>query len=436
MLADEGRILFGDADQPLLSFSWPADKEMKEVARSGRPGTPVGMIGSGANRRVLVLRGSPPALDLIGLDLSATSTHTIAPSAAAKPFLTRTFKPYIGPWPDPLPGNARAEIYDGMLLVADPSAPIRVRQIAALPGMAPLGQLGRNGDWTALAQRTTPTPRPSEVTRDGGLLLQTTDVSITLVRTADVLSPEAAGGAMRPAVEDAVIDERAGTPISQALLTGTPTFEATVNAPPGSISMAITGSSNQFHLLVRSPVQNPGPEIGGPPFRIPIVSSVGTPGNQSFDAALHVITLAGHGYTAQWHVRLLGTPPKITAESSFLSLGFGATIQGRTDPSATVTADGQTTRAGPDGRYQLNVPAGLIPREVHVQARDPIGNAASITINVIAPLDYRRLPWLPIVALLTVAAGAVIYVRAPRLARRRAASTPPDDATFEEIDGD
>jgi hypothetical protein len=303
--------------------------------------------------------------------------------------------------------------------------------------MAPLGRLGRNGDWTALAQRTTPTPRPADVSRDGGLLLTNADVSLTLARTSDVLTPEAEGGAIRPAVEDAVIDARAGTSTSEALLIGTPAFEATVSAPPGSISMTVTGISDQFHLLAQSPVQNPGPEIGGPPFRIPIVSSLGTPGNQAFDAVLHVITLAGHGYTATWHVRLLRTPPKITAESPFLSFGFGTTVQGKTDPSATVTADGQSVRAGPDGRYELNVPASLIPREVHVQARDPIGNVASINVIVIAPIDYRRLPWLPIVAVLTVAAGAVLFLRAPRVARRRAASgTPTDDASFEEIDGD
>ena len=200
--------------------------------------------------------------------------------------------------------------------------------------------------------------------------------------------------------------------------------------------MTATGSSAQFHLLVQNPVQNPGPEIGGPPFRIPILSSNGSPGNQTFDATLQVITLAGHGYTAVWHVRLLRAPPKITAEPAFVSLGFGATIQGKTDPSATVTADGQSVRAGRDGRYQLNVPAGLIPREVRVQARDPIGNVGSITISVVAPLDYRRLPWLPIVVLLTVAAGAVLFFRAPALARRRAESRLEDDATLEEIDAD
>lgn len=436
VVGDEGRILFGDAEQPLLAFSWPADKDVTEVARSSRQGTPVGVIGSGVNRRVLMLRGNPPTLDLIGRDLTEGSVQTIAPSDAARPFLKRTFRPYIGPWLGSLPDNAEGAAYDGMLLVAEPGAPIQRRPIAALPGTAPLGQLGRKGEWTALGQRTTPTPRPSELAREGGLLLQTSDASITLVRSTEVLTPEAGGGVFRPAVEDGVIDARAGTPTSETLLIGTPAFEATLTAPPGSISMTVTGSSDQFHLLVQSPVQNPGPEIGGPPFRIPIASSNGSPGNQAFDATLHVITLAGHGYTAAWHVRLLRSPPKITVESAFVSLGFGATIQGQTDPSATVTVDGQSIRAGPDGRFQLSVPAGLIPREVHVQARDPVGNVASITVSVIAPLDYRRLPWLPIVALLTVAAGAVLFLRAPGPARRRAESVPADDATLEEIDGD
>jgi hypothetical protein len=438
-----GRLFFGGADQPTLNVSWPADKDTTVVARSTVNGTPVGILGSGANQRVLVLRGTSAALVLIPPDLVESSVQAISPSDAARPFLKRTFMAYTGAWPDPPEGFAQADVYDGTLLLAGADAPIQSRPIAALPSMAPLGQLGRNGEWTALAQRMTPTPRPADIARDGGELLAGGDVSVTLARTSDVLTPEEGRGSIQPAVEDAVVDARAGTPGAQALLIGKPTFQATVNAPLGSISMAVAGGSDSFHLhpLVREPAPNTA-DLGGPPFHIPIVSSLGTPGNQAFDAVLHVITVAGHGYTATWHVRLLRTPPKITAEAPFLSLGFGTTIQGRTDPSATVTADGQSVHAGPDGRYQMTVPASLIPREVRVQARDPIGNVATATVSVIAPLDYRRLPWLPIVALLTAAAGAVLFLRAPSLARQRKPSTGAagaagaDDATFEEIDGD
>jgi hypothetical protein len=426
-------ILYGGPDEAMLLFTWPADGDVVEVAHSSIPGAPVGVVGSGRYARVLARSAPLGSLALIGLDLSASTVQAVTPSRAAAPYVKRSYAPYVGPWPDGVPGHRDALIADGWLLAADAGTRVMPSPMAALPGMAPLGQLGHKSEWTALEQRTTSAPKPLQVARDGGLL-QTADAGITLVRTADVLSPEAGGGAVRPSIEDGVIDQQ--TPTSPTLIIGTPVFEATVTAPPGSISMTVTGTSDQFHVLVQSPAQDPSAEIGGPPFRIPIVSSIGTPGNQAFDATLHVITPAGHGYTATWHVRLLRTPPKITAESSFVSLGFGTTLQGKTDPSATVTADGRSTHAGPDGRYQLNVPASLIPREVHIQARDPVGNVASIMVTVIAPVDYRRLPWLPIVAVLTVAAGVVLFLRAPRVARRRAASAPADDAIFEEIDGD
>jgi hypothetical protein len=49
-------------------------------------------------------------------------------------------------------------------------------------------------------------------------------------------------------------------------------------------------------------------------------------------------------------------------------------------------------------------------------------------------LDYRQLPWIPIVAVLTLAAGLVFVLRTPRL--EPAALPALDDATFEEIDAD
>jgi len=427
-------IVFGDQDHRLLAFSWPADKEMTQVGRSSRLGRPVGVIGTDTDLRIMLRRDAPPALDLIGPDLSESSIQEVRPSDAAKPFFDKTYAPYLGPWPDPLPGNVEAQVYGGELIRASTDGSPAWAPIAALPGMAPLGELGRDGAWTALAQRMG-TPSAGEITRNGGVLHQNDEFSITLVHTSEVLTPEAGGGAIRPAVDDAVVDARAGTNGQEALLIGTPAFEASVVAPQGSFAMTVTGVSTELHQLVRNPDLNSSPEIAGPPFRIPIVSSLGSPGNQAFDAALHVITPAGHGYTARWHVRLLRTPPRIGAESPFLSLTFSGTISGQTDPTATVTADGQSTHADTKGHYQLNVPAGFIPRDVRVQARDPIGNVSSVTVSVVAPIDYRRLPGLPIVIVLTVVVGGILFVRAPKLVSRPATSRG-DDAPFEEIDAD
>jgi hypothetical protein len=52
---------------------------------------------------------------------------------------------------------------------------------------------------------------------------------------------------------------------------------------------------------------------------------------------------------------------------------------------------------------------------------------------VVGWVDYRRLPWLGIVVLLTVAAGAALWQMAPG-PRRWARRGPDDDAGLEELD--
>lgn len=433
-------LVFGAVDKPLLALSWPADEDTIEVARSSKPGVPVCAIGHGVNLRILVRTDPQPTLELMRPDLDAGSTEVLAPSHAATPFLTKSYQPYAGPWPDLLSGGEQAVITQGVLLRADSGAAISEEPMAVLPGMAPIGQLGVDQAWTALEMRARSTPAPSEVASNGGLLLVAADSSITLARTADVLAPEVGGGSIRPAVQDAFVDARASTAAQQALVTATPAFEATITAPPDSVAMVIMVNSAAVYALVRNVPPAAQSEIGGPPFRIPVVSSLGSPGNQVFEATLLVLTPAGHAYSARWHVRLLRAPPRITADPAFFSLGPGATLDGRTDPSATITAEGQTVHAGPDGRFELQVPAGVIPRDVVLEARDAVGNRGSITVSVLAPLDYRRLPWLPIVALITVAAGAFLFLQAPRRMRKpvSAAVTTEilDDATLEELDPD
>ena len=64
---------------------------------------------------------------------------------------------------------------------------------------------------------------------------------------------------------------------------------------------------------------------------------------------------------------------------------------------------------------------------------DAIGNETAATVSIVAPFDYRRLPWIPIVVAFTIIAGAVLYIRAPRPSPTL--SRPAgDDAVLEEIE--
>ena len=98
-----------------------------------------------------------------------------------------------------------------------------------------------------------------------------------------------------------------------------------------------------------------------------------------------------------------------------------------------MAVDGSAVPVGSDGRFEAAVGAGLWPRDVQIVATDPLGNRTTTTISVVAVLDYRQLPWIPIVALLTILAGIVLYLRVPHV-RPATPSGQMTDATLEDLD--
>jgi hypothetical protein len=56
-------------------------------------------------------------------------------------------------------------------------------------------------------------------------------------------------------------------------------------------------------------------------------------------------------------------------------------------------------------------------------------------VEVIGLVDYRGLPWVPIVGALTVLGAAVLFLRTPRH-RPLAARPVLDDGRLEDVDGD
>ena len=148
---------------------------------------------------------------------------------------------------------------------------------------------------------------------------------------------------------------------------------------------------------------------------------------------LLALTPAGQGYGRNWTVSIHTQPPSLSASTPFASLGFDVGVSGRTAPDASVAVDGSPVPVAADGRFTVAVSAGLWPRDVQIEATDPLGNRTTTSISVVAPLDYRQLPWIPIVALLTILAGIVLYLRVPP-ARPATASGPISDATLEDLD--
>jgi hypothetical protein len=153
--------------------------------------------------------------------------------------------------------------------------------------------------------------------------------------------------------------------------------------------------------------------------------------DERFTLRLLVSTPTGHGYGAIWQVRVERQPPGLTASAPMLPLDFSVQLTGRTDPAARLTIDGEEVALQPDGTFEAEVDAGPLPRAVRLQATDPLGNTSELVLEVVGVLDYRRLPWIPIIVGLTLVIGAVLYLRSPR--PTSVGTQHPDEGVLEEI---
>lgn len=247
-------------------------------------------------------------------------------------------------------------------------------------------------------------------------------IGVWVVATDDVLRPEVDGGALEPAVSGAITEQRAG---NRPVLLTTESFALEFDGPPGSSVALENGNPDDLTQVeidaggfVRATVQPP--------------SSAGVD-DEVFSARLQVVTPAGHGYVMRWEVQVLREPPAVAANTPVAPLSFSVPVRGQTDPGATVLVDGIPVAVRADGSFDAEVQAGPIPRDVSIQVTDPVGNSAERTLSVVGFVDFRRLPWIPVVATLTVLAAAVLYLRVPRPGRPTVRGAG-DDATFEEID--
>jgi hypothetical protein len=138
---------------------------------------------------------------------------------------------------------------------------------------------------------------------------------------------------------------------------------------------------------------------------------------------------------AWWQAEALRVAPELTASAADPALSLTSTVTGRAEPGATVTVDGFPVTPSPSGHFQVEVDAPIWPRDVLVVARDAVGNETVQQLEVIGFVDYRGLPWIPIIAVLTVVAGVVLFLRTPRL-RPQPVLMPDGDGRLEEVDGD
>ena len=270
--------------------------------------------------------------------------------------------------------------------------------------------------WFALAGRI---GVPTE--RDGGPLVFTApspQTRLTVTESATVLSPEADDGDLQPALNGAVFAP--GRPARQVVIARAE-FEVIIGAPPDSLAFFET-SNPSFGSGTRAT------PAGVATLRVSAKDRVG-------ERAILGAAAGGDSGRARLRHRLGGANQAQPAEPAGFAvtplLAGSATITGRTDPGVRVTVGGLGVPVAPDGSFRTTVGAGIFPSDVDVVATDLVGNTARARLSVVALVDYRELPWIPIVAVLTGLAALFLFLRAPR---PRAVARASDASSFEEIE--
>jgi hypothetical protein len=390
---------------------WPAASRTLPFGAAA----PVAALGSGRDTRILF--GAPGQVILAVTDGSLNPLPGVTAGNAAAPFLSTALLPYVGPFPGGLPDGTPAVVFGGKLVRADAANPtpanqgLRVDPMAVLPGMAPLGWLGAGGAWTALLVSLSGSVGADEVARTGGPLESGTEYAVALARTADVLAPEADGGQLEPAIRGGL----AGSPSGghPTVLTRDGTFSAMLDVPPGSFVRGLSHDRAAAQVVGAAAPSSAGGAGAAPPYEVQVGAPVSGDQDERFDTSVSVVTPAGHGYVATWTVWAFRRPPPLAVGTPGASFGLSVEVAGRTSVGSTVQIDGRTVPVAADGSFTGSVRAGPLPSEVTVVASDAVGNRTERVLSVVAPFDYRRLPWVPIVVGLTLLIGAAFVVRGP-----------------------
>ena len=425
--AEAGVAILG-ADHVLQVRPWPAGRGLG-------PAVAQLPVGSGAFVGVVTLQDVPRLVvrQLEGADrLHVRSLPELEPprfgsvtrSPAAATLAAGPAAPFVGPLIGGAGDGEPAVIYAGRLLTGSDlraEVPLGGELIATLPGAMPIGLAGRERGSLALLHA----PLRHATTEPGGGRLDP-----LLIEAGSMLSVAPFSLVREPEVNDGNLEPptAAASPFGgrDGIAVGVDGFTARIDAPAGS-RVYVAGADPSVIALVRAV-----PSTGT--IEVPLVPPSATTPDIRYRASLTVVTPAGHGYRASWDVRVLAGPPELTASVTTPPGSPEVELKGRTARYASVTVAGQQVAVDDAGRFAAAVPLPPWPTDVVVTAVDPAGNEARVSVTGVGWLDYRGLPWIPIVAVFVGVAAGVLFLRVPRPSRsqRRA----DDDAVLEEMEPD
>ena len=415
----------------LTLWSWPRDGEAERLFACPSGGEPAAVFGAGSATRIVVGASAPPgSVNVLPGDLgggSACPSTLVGRDTRPGSFNASGFggegpgvMPFHGVIPGGLPDLPDAYVFSGRLVSpgVGPEAFAEVRDISLLAGVEPIGTVGSGDAWIALLTEFTSFELESAAI---DLLSAHPPATLRLVATSAVMEPEINGGDLEPTFLGVAPDPDHLT----GLIVGNEAAEAEIVGPPDTIVWWSTrGFSGQSAIGFDGNI------------RIHLLDEAGPNAPEGSGATVDIwaITPAGHGYAGTWRIRVFRQPPSLAITDEEAIVNFSPTISGRTTPGATVMVNGFEVDVAENGAFEAPVMVGLLPTDVRVVATDPVGNRTERVVSVVWPVDYRRLPFVPFAALLTVAAAAVLFLRRPDTGppTRR---TPDDGATFEEIGG-
>ncbi|HET9416192.1 MAG TPA: hypothetical protein VFP30_01495 [Candidatus Limnocylindria bacterium] len=431
IVADDGLIGWVE-ERRMAMLRWPRGGEIELVAELATDEFPAAVaMSSGSDMRWIVAAGAfgEFAGDVVVrvYDRHLRMERTIRASPLSLllrevsdrgPFVPMAGNRSVWEQPNAIPDEPRrapsAFLGYGSLIEVGPDGRLDVRPAAHIVGAGVIGTAGAEGSWLVTAGEPWAN---GPFTYLGNIGYEPTYGMLGVTPLSDVMA-----GPIAPSVQvqgATVVVTDAG---NRLYSDGEP-FQLTVQGAPGDLVVAYDG------------VRTVSDEIVGAATTLTIEPPGRSERNTEFDLVVFVLGPTGLASAMSWPAEALRATPELTANATSEAFSLQATITGQLDGEATITVDGREVVPSPSGRFRVDVDAPIWPREVLVVATDLLGRETVQRVEVIGFVDYRGLPWIPIIGTLTVVAGIVLFVRTPRL-RPEERLRPDGDARLEEIDGD
>jgi hypothetical protein len=424
-------IATSDGLSVLHLWSWPRDEAIEPGANRISGAWPVATFGTGSDARIFVSSGGYPTTSIVALpgDLGGGAgprvefTRDGRTSAFATGFYINV-PPWEGVIPDGLPGHPDAYLFSGQVVfpLPNPAGLAASETGPVMVGKRPVGRVGPDGSWEVVVLNDDqghydPGPMGSTFY----MFNTSTPGPAQLVAADALLHGESNDGLLEPTFLGAARDPL----IEGGLLVGKEAVSAVIHGPPGTI----------VHWLTRGVPDGEGEIDANGILTIPLLEAAepDAPNGTRVTVLATAVTPAGHAYAGRWRIRAFRTPPDLDVAVPEGLLQLSPTVSGQTEPGVTLTVNGVPAPVDASGAFTAPVAAGILPTEFRIVATDPVDNVTTRVVSLVWPLDYRRLPFVPIAVVITVIAGLALYLRRPEdKPGRRVAD---EDATFEEIGG-